>query len=687
MDDLETEYQNLANEIAIGSAADGELKVTEFFRLFSQVAAENGDCPDLEYLPVSIDSPTKCRVDGYALEILEDTEHESGDLYLGVCNFSQDVRLPIINAIDIEQSVIEVERFLKLAMSPNSMEAMEESSNAYKLALYINQYMHRISRIRVIVLTNAHLKTRKKVFEHKSIGKYSLHTNVLDIQRYVKISTTGADPVEVNFKEDFEGPVPCLPAFTNTAGYASYLFAMHAPVLAEVFNTYQNRLLEQNVRTYLQARTDVNKGILKTIAEDPAMFFAYNNGLTATASHVDTENLPNGILGISSIRDFQIVNGGQTTASLLYARDGLKRDLSSVYVQVKLSVVDEERLAEVVPNISKYANTQNKVLFTDLAANSTTQVRIEKISKEVAVPQKAGSLYPTKWFYERARGQYKSLFSYKSASERNKKEIEYPKNQLLEKTDLAKFELSFDGQPHIVSQGEQKCFSKYAKTFLAEASDTNQINEVWFKRVVAKAILFRTLDKSIAQSEWYKSNRGLKAQTITYTIAACANAFREVGLQIDLLRIWKNQEVPIQLLDWILEQAREIHKVLNDPPGSVRNPAEFCKKEFCWTLYVIKVVPKLGKSQADFGIPVFEFTEEMLLGKKDEKNHRELDFEIAVSKLVPRSAEIKRLAESKNLISPNNSKALYKLETGRLNFSKAEKNALKSLIERLEIVY
>ena len=81
-------------------------------------------------------------------------------------------------------------------------------------------------------------------------------------------------------------------------------------VLAKVFAAFGNRLLEQNVRTYLQAKTGVNKGILRTIAEEPGMFFAYNNGVTATASSVQTRRLPSGALAISHIKDFQVVNGG-----------------------------------------------------------------------------------------------------------------------------------------------------------------------------------------------------------------------------------------------------------------------------------------------------------------------------------------------------------------------------------------
>jgi hypothetical protein len=687
MSDLDQEYKDLANEVAIGSTADGELKSTEFFRIFSQISAENGDSPDLEYSPVLSDEGLGYRVDGYAIDIPEGTEDESGDLYVAVCKYFQDEDLPVINAKDIEQLVGKVERFFKFVINKRALDEMEESSPAYRLAILIHQYIHRIGRIRVIILTNAHLKTRKKTFSHRNIGGASLLTNVLDLERYVKISLTGSDPVEVDFKEDFEGAVQCLPASINASGYTSYLFAIPGAVLAEVFAIYGNRLLEQNVRTYLQAKTNVNKGILRTIADEPEMFFAYNNGLTATASSVNTEMLPNGVRGIKHITDFQIVNGGQTTASMLYARDGQKKDLSSVFIQVKLSVVDKEKLGQVIPKISEYANTQNKVSLTDLAANSPAQMRIERISKEVTVPQKAGALHVEKWFYERARGQYKSIFSYKSPSERRKLEIEFPKNKLIEKTDLAKFELAFIGRPYHVCEGAQKCFNRYATSVIASIVNTDELNEAWFKKVVAKGMLFRALDKGIARSEWYRENRGLKAQTVAYTLAACANAFRNAILQIDLLRIWRDQDVPAFLLEWMLAQAKEIHIILNDPPGNVKNPSEFCKKEFCWTLHVKDVVRNPEKNLIEYGIPLIEYNQENYQGKKERKRDQMLEFEVSVANLISRATEIKRMAESNKLISPKNTRALYKLETGNLNFTKAEKNSLKSLFERLEIEY
>jgi hypothetical protein len=193
------------------------------------------------------------------------------------------------------------------------------------------------------------------------------------------------------------------------------------------------------------------------------------------------------------------------------------------------------------------------------------------------------------------------------------------------------------------------------------------------------------LDKAIAQSEWYKNDKGLKAQALTYTIAACAQAYRDLGYQIDLLRIWREQDVPSPLLQWLLEQANKVHKILNAPPGAVKNPAEFSKKEFCWTLHVSGKVEIPNASLLEFGVKLEAFIEEKVAGRKDQRRDNELDFEIILAKLVPRAKEIKKMADAKRLISINNARALEKLESGKLNFSKSEKNSLKYLLDRLGI--
>jgi len=681
--DLESHFRELASEIAVGASADGELKVTEFFKIFSRLAAENGDCPDLDYAPVLHDANGGYRVDGYAIDIPEGSDSPSGDLHLAICSYYQDDTLVTINAKEIDRAVAEVERFLRYAVTDRALNELEEESPTYRLALHLRQYLPMVARVRLLVFTNASLKTRRKVFESRLIGKLPLTVNVFDIERYAKISSAGSDPVEVSFNEDFKGAIPCLAASMKAGGYTSYLFAIPGKVLADVYAAYGSRLLEQNVRTYLQARTGVNKGILKTIADEPDMFFAYNNGLTATASAVETADLGAGLIGISRIHDFQIVNGGQTTASLLYARDGMGRDLSKVYVQVKLSVIEEGLLGEIVPKISEYANTQNKVSLADLAANSPSQIRIERLSKEVQVPLREGTLHPTRWFYERARGQYKNLFAYKTVPQRTRLETEYPKSQVIEKTDLAKFELSFDGRPHHVCEGAQKCFVRYVTSVLSHLR-TN-LGETWFRFAVAKAIIFKSLDQHIARSDWYKADKGLKAQTVAYAIAASAHAFRAAGRQMNLRRIWDEQEVPAGLLAWMLENSKRIHGVLSNPPGSAKNPSEFCKKEYCWTDHVRGSVSAPPAAIVQFSVPLLEYLSQSAEGLEETRGRADLAFDASLASLVPRAAAIRDHGRKRQLLSGNSSRALDKLEMARLIFTKAERNSLKRLLERLGI--
>lgn len=685
MSNLQQDYETLAEEVSIGAAADGELKITEFFRSYAELAAENGDCPDLDYAPIISAAGNGYRIDGFAFDLPDDSEGRAGDLHLAVCAFFQEPAIPTLNAVDIDRLTSGVERFLKFAFTQRAMDELEEASPAYRLALLLRNYVERIARMRILIFTNGHLKTKKKVFAPRLFGEITLHTNVFDLERYARIASHGADPVEVDFVEDFSGPIHCLLASAGDGAHSSYLFAMHGPILAEVFARFGNRLLEQNVRTYLQAKTNVNKGILKTISTEPTMFFAYNNGLTATASAVRTVLLENGTVGIAGISDFQIVNGGQTTASLLYARDGLRSDLDKVYVQCKLSVVDEVRLEDVIPRISACANTQNKVSLADLAANSPAQTKIERLSKEVRTPQRSGALHVTRWFYERSRGQYKNMFSYKSTGEKRRLQFEYPRTQLIEKTDLAKSELSYMGRPHHVSEGAQKCFARFANTVLAQMN-VGDLNEKWFRDAVAKGIIFREIDSRIAQTEWYREAKGLKAQTVAYTVAACAHSFRMKKLEIDLDRIWQEQEVPGALMDWMLAQARSIHQILTNPPGQVKDAGEFCKKEFCWEMFIRDKIPQPDRQTAEFGVSLEDAMAMKGQGRRDERMSTELDFEIELARLIPRATEIRQLAENKKLVSELNSRAMQKLASGRLNFNKGEKSALKNLLERLGII-
>ena len=279
----------------------------------------------------------------------------------------------------------------------------------------------------------------------------------------------------------------------------SMLLAVPGQLLFGIYEQYGARLLEQNVRTYLQARGNVNKGMIATLVDNPSMFFSYNNGLTATASQIFGEKKSDNTVEIRGIKNLQIVNGGQTTASIHYAKFKSGADLSKVFVQMKLSVVDPEKLDIVVPKIAQYANTQNKVNAADFFANHPFHRTFEELSRKFASPKSNNTLSigGSFWYYERARGAYANeTYKLKTKAQKDAFILANPKSQLIKKEDLAKALMSFEGFPDAVSKGGQAAFIKHAERVgLPDDFKKQQykINEFFFKHSVTKVIIFREL--------------------------------------------------------------------------------------------------------------------------------------------------------------------------------------------------
>lgn len=648
-----------------------------FFESYSDIASENGDCLDLSYTPVQREGGHGYQIDGIAVDL------EQGEMHIAVCDFRGETNLETLNQAEIEQYFRRAERFIFNASKPEFLEKLEESSPEFGAAYTIQETFPDVKRIRFLLLSNARLVSRSKGVESKQEAGKTFTYNVLDFTRYCDIdqSRTGSEPIEIGIAEILGSPLPCLKANSDEI-IASYLVAVPAEFLAQVYGLYGPRLLEQNVRTYLQARTKVNKGILETIKSEPRMFFAYNNGLTATASSVDTEKLPDGGIGISRIRDLQIVNGGQTTASILHAKDRIDADLEGIYIQMKLSVVIPEKMNEVVPKISRFANSQNKINEADFFSSHPFHVAIEKISRSAPAPQREGAYSASKWFYERARGQYRDGAAYGSTTERKKFAAEFPKDQVFDKIDLARYVLTFECSPHVVSLGAQKCFLAFAQKISSTwGKDERQFNEHYFRMVVGMAILYRWTDRMVSQSEWYKADRGYKVNIVTYSLAWLANRLHQDGKYIDFVKIWNAQEPSDELKSAVSEIAPVIARVIKETPSNVKNVSEYAKKQACWAAVSRQQIalPKLKRATIDAEEAQQADRDGRAAGKLD----HELDFEIAMLKLLPVIQEVKANAESRSLLSPKSLAALSKLERSNINLTKGEKNALSFLLEQL----
>lgn len=460
---------------------------------------------------------------------------------------------------------------------------LEESSSAFDLAMQIYHLKDELEQVRIYVLTDSLVKSKEEI-PSEIIDSIQISYHVWDIERLFQAYSSGLkrEVIEIELNNEYYPPIPCLnTAERKDAEYTSYLAIIPGRTLVNIYSTYGPRLLERNVRSFLQAKGKINRKIRDTILNKPQRFLAYNNGISATAENIEIKVIE-GQPHITWIRDLQIVNGGQTTASLYQAyiknRNTIK--LEEIFIQAKVTVIkDSKRMDEIVPSISKYANSQNKVSMADLTSNHPFHRDLEELSRTMWAPAVKGSQQQTRWFYERARGQFNDERNRAGSTQTAQKNFDLmnPKSQKFEKTDMAKYEHSWMQLPHEVSRGAQKNFN----TFMLAVNEQKNIklNDDYFVELIARAILFKTVDKIVAkQQREGVLGQGYKANVTTYTIAWLSH---HLMMRLNFLKIWQNQALSDGLKMSIENITKEIYKHITDTPGA-QNVTEWCKKKVCW---------------------------------------------------------------------------------------------------------
>ncbi|MCY3659424.1 MAG: AIPR family protein [Caldilineaceae bacterium] len=464
--------------------------------------------------------------------------------------------------------------FLEWSLTGRHVE-LEESSPVFDMAAHIHAFKGSLSKVRLCVITDGRT-TIESVPKDQNLGSISISSSLWDVVRLHRLSTSGRqrETISIDLMERFGEPIPCLQAESTQEGYRAFLMLIPGEVLRSIYADYGPRLLETNVRSFLQARGKVNRGIRDTITREPERFLAYNNGITLTAETVELNNNGGG-RAVSRLDGLQIVNGGQTTASLL-ATDRGRADLSQVHVAAKLiEIVEGEVHDELVRNVSRFSNSQNRISEADFSSNNPYHVRIEELSRTTWAPAVGGSQRQTKWFYERARGQYQDAKASESTPARRRAfSTEHPTRQRFTKTDLAKFKNTWDQLPHIVSRGAQKNFSDYM--IRLEDRDQVVVDRTYFEQLVAQAILFRTAERIVQRQNF----GGYRANIVTYTLALLSHATSQ---RIDLDRIWREQTLTQNLQEVIAELSHDVHRIITNPP-TARNITEWCKAEECWKI-------------------------------------------------------------------------------------------------------
>lgn len=568
---IEGFFHDFRQETLADAEANSTYQLEAFMEAVSTELIETGFIEGFEHCHYR--APRGMRVDGYWFS-------DEGTLDIFVADFDCRRELETLTRTDVDAAFKRVVNFFEASLE-GTLEP-DVTTPEYGLVRQIADRRAMLRQVNFYLTSERVLSDRFQGFPDGELGGIRSTYHIWDMARFQRQRSSRGhkEPLDIDFVDMFGNGIACLPANLGSDSYQSYLIVMPAPILAALYDRYSARLLEQNVRTFLQARAQVNKGIRATIINEPQMFFAYNNGITATALEVETRMTDSG-LQIVRMTDLQIVNGGQTTASLFHTQRRDKADLSNIFVQMKLSVIDSGQSETVVPRISEYANTQNRVNAADFFSNHPFHVRMAEFSRRIWVPAQQGAQRETKWFYERARGQYADAQSKLTPGEQKRFRAEYPKTQMFTKTDLAKFENVFDDHPRWVNLGSQKNFARYALRIGKEwEKSSDGFNEFYFKRAIARGIMFRATEKLVSAQPWY--NGGYRANIVAYSLSMLGEITKRKKLAVDYQRVWAIQTVDGVLLDALTTIAAAINEDITCPPPGISNISEWCKKEGCW---------------------------------------------------------------------------------------------------------
>ena len=539
---------------------------------------------------------------------------ESGTLQLVSVIYSPEEHKGLLKS-EIENVFKRMEKLIAFIAKKKYQEnSIEETSEFYDCCseIYNLIYKEEVKECQFILITDSSLPQSMYHIENKNVGEILYTYSVYDINYFYQIHKNGNQYASFVLETN----LPCLTVNNENNDYVSYLTVISGNELASIYGKYKSKLLEENVRTFLQFRGDVNRGIRFTLQNKPDYFFAYNNGITATATDVEIKK--NCIVRINNL---QIVNGGQTTASIYAASENYKVDLSDVNVPMKLSVVKKLEIhSTFVSNVAEFANTQNKVNKSDFFSNHKYHIDMKKVSSRLWVNRKAGSQVSSRWFYERVRGEYLNEQSHLNKTELKKFILEYPKHQYIDKLDLAKSENAWLQRPYYSALGAQGSFVKFSDYIIEEMNkNENLVTDNYFKSAISRLIIFWEIEKIISKASWYTG--GFRAQTVAYTLAALSYIIDKKGkLHFNFETIWENQLVPSDIIIELEKIGRIVHLSLLSPNSRYGNVSVFAKKKDCW-----ESIKRLNFDFIEIERSYFIQQDEYKKIKKDDIKNKEFD--------------------------------------------------------------
>lgn len=616
------------------------------------------------------------RIDAYAFD---ETDHS---LELFINDFQDTYETENLTGSKIDELYWRMYYFLDEVCNGKIANYFDDSDDALKIAALIKRRMNAIGddpeqilKIRMFILTNKELSTdilnrnlletkirktkgSKTVKSTKKIKKADfngkpLEINIWNLERfYEKEKSFSSDPIVIDFRNDYScDGIPCIKGnIGENLGYEAYIAIIPGKLLSEIYIEHGSKVLEGNVRAFLgtSGSKSVNSGIRRTINNEPDKFFTYNNGIATTAADVETEE-KDGQLYITKIVDLQIINGGQTTASL--AEAVLKKtnpELNGIFVPMKLTVIDDRETENedgvrfydhMVQNIAKYANSQNKVTAADLFSNDPFHIWMEKMSKKIFAPAIHYSV-PTGWYYERSRKRYEQeQFKLKSETDRKRFRAKYPKEQLITKEQLGMYLTTMKEQPNIVAKGKNFVIKEF-NTIISQDYKTNKgcFNEFYFKKCICAAIIYRTVDNYLESHKdsarkptgfWYKAG-GYKLDIVPYTIAKIIHSI-PAGFTLDWNYIWNRQDLSPAFMHEIEMVTKMTNDFICDSHGVI--VTEYCKRPETWVSYRDNVRYTPSEKFLSELMPESITKEQEVASQKDQKDTNDLNYVTEIIKL------------------------------------------------------
>lgn len=623
---------------------EGTEPESQFISKALDLLEEIGDVSDP--MPMSIEMKGRrgriMAFDAYAYD------EADGALIMIASDFINEIdNTPTLTNTRIDELFMHMRNFIEESVEGDVSAYCDDSDSAINIAKEIKTKVGKsmltteILRFKFIILSNAVLSRQVKNVSREEFLERPVELNIWTIERFHQTySTNSSEIIEIETKDFGCDGIQYLKAdIGEEANYDAYLGIVPGEFLANIYCKYGSKLLQGNIRAFLSVRGKVNKGIRETIIKNPENFFTYNNGIAVVARTIGFSEDKSKII---YLKDPQIINGGQTTASLANAK--IKKEvkdggMNNLFVPMKLTVLnvdddmseeDIDRYNSITKTISQCANSQNAVSEADFFSNHPFHVLMEQLSRKKMAPPVNGNPYQTIWFYERSRGKWEQEQMQLSPAARAKFCEKHPKNQVIKKEKLAKCLNAFAMNPHEVCQSSAINFSHFAKTInnLYETSKES-INEVFFSRCVCSVIIFDSIDRRINKADWYPTG-GNKAQIIPYAIAKMMSMIPK-DMDLDWKLIWQKQEMYPALEKELMNLAHIVHEFFEKEAqgGLVRSLA---RRADTWNK--CKNLPlSLSEEFKSTLIPKYEMKQEEATAKKERKFSQGIDISVEVFKL------------------------------------------------------